>query len=1343
MSEQIHPSQFIEINYYCADPSNIDLPPLPPIKRSSTFFTGQDEYLQKLRDHFTSNIEGQRSFFLLHGLGGIGKTQICLKFIEENPDLFSDVFWIDASSEKSVEFVLTQISSTYSTSPDGRPSARSALDWISQRPNFFMVYDGLDGHYSVVEKFLPPGNGGNVMITSRNIALKKFVLSKNSMEVHGMEDEDAISLLLKSAMLDGTDDDIYNLAQQLVSQLDGIPLAIDQAGAYMHFCGGSINGYLELYTRYKDKLMQSAPGFEGASDYGTSTYGTWDISMKKMEDIAAKDNLQESVGAQSAIKLLRIFAFLDHTNIPQELFKNAAENYVKRHIEEYVYLSSSLSLLDDETVFIGNGEWDKLKFLQGIQVLLSFSLVRSHNHLYSMHLLVNAWSRNCIPKAEVTDHFYRARALLSCSIAPDWYSDNYEFCQSLAPHIRSNILHGLGLKLNSRYYDDEHARFTFVFDRAASWDEGEQLLHVHGQFGNGILESGRWDEAEKLQMDVMNARKSKLGSDHKDTLTTMSHLASTYRNQGKWDKAEKLDMDVVNGLQMGLGSDDLSSITSMGNLASSYRNQGRWDEAERLDMNVMNALKIKLGLDHPDTLTSMANLASTYWNQGRWDEAEKLEIDVMNVSKIKLGSDHPDTLTSMANLAATYWNQGRWDEAETLQMDVMNAFKTKLGSDHPSTLTSMGNLASTYRNQGKWDEAEKLEMDVMNTFNTKLGSDHPDTLTSMANLALTYENQGRWDEAEKLEMNVMNAFKIKLGSDHPDTLTSIASLASTYWNQGRWDEAEKLQMHVMNTLTSMANLASTYRNQGRWGEAEKLEMDVMNGFKGKLGSDHPDTLASMDSLASTYWNQGRWDEAEKLQMDVMNAKKAWLRPPRHSHQHGQFGINIQESGKLGSDHPSTLSTMANLASTYSNQKRWNHPDTLTSMANLATTYRNQGRWDEAEKLDIDVMNAFNTKLGSDHPHTSPAWLIWHQHKTGKTTHHSHTWPGINIQESGKETKLGSDHPDTLAIDGLASTYWNQEDHPDTLSMANLALTYGTGKHGQFGNNILESGKLGLDHTDTLIMGGIHIQTSGKVDEAVKLQMDVMNGLKSKFGSDHPDTLNMAFWHHILVSGKVGPPSLSLMANLATTYWNQGRWDEAEKLQTDVMNALKAKLGLDHTDTLISMGNLASTYRHQGRLDEAVKLQMDVMNGFKAKLGSDHPDTLNIMGILASTYWYQGRWGEAEKLQIDVMNAYKTTLGSDHPSTLIIMANLASTYRKQERWDKAERLEMDVMSARKTKISRTHDHFKDVSHQVQEQSQDVVPMHSSSGELEHLEHIAMQPGNKFIKEFKYIWRKLKC
>ena len=733
-----------------------------------------------------------------------------------------------------MEFVLTQISSAYNTSPDGRPSARSALQWISQRPDFLLVYDGADGHYSVVENFLPPGDGGNVLITSRNIGLKRIAMKENSMEVQGMEDEDAISLLLKSAMLDDTDDLIWDWARQLLSQLGGIPLAIDQAGAYMHSCGCSIDNYLKLYTRHKSKLMRDTPGFQGASDYKTSTYGTWDISMKEIKNLAESNVEWESLGANSAIKLLRIFAFLDPANIPQELFKNAAENYVTRETEETISesFSPSLRLLNNQTLFLGaDGEWDKLQFLTGIQVLLSFSFIKSHNHLYSMHLLVNAWSRNCIPRTEIMDHYERARELLSCSIDVDRNVDNYAFCKLLAPHIRSNSLHASELGLQKRYHDNEHNAFAFVFDHVGSWHEAEEILHT-----------------------MVNERKARLGSNHRSTYISMNNLATIYCCQGRWDEAEEMLVDVMKERENFLGSHHPDTIISMANLASVYSSQGRWGEAEKLQVNVVIVRKVMHGSDHPDTLSSMANLAATYTNQGRWDEASELGFNVMNASKVVLGTDHPHTLTTMHNLASTYWKQGKWDEAEELEVDVVNAFKEKLGSDHPTTLSSMSNLALTYAKQGRWDEAEKLQVDVMNAEKAKLGLEHPSTLSGMVNLALIHANHGRWNEAEKLQVDVMNAFRAKIGSDHPSALASISNLASTYNNQGRWDEAEGMQVDIMNafkakfgsdhpdTLTSMANLASTCRKQGRWDEAEKLEMDVMNARKAKLGSDHPDTL---------------------------------------------------------------------------------------------------------------------------------------------------------------------------------------------------------------------------------------------------------------------------------------------------------------------------------------------------------------------------------------------------------------------------------------------------------------------------------------------------------------------
>ncbi|KAF8318316.1 hypothetical protein F5887DRAFT_1088430 [Amanita rubescens] len=991
--------RFIEVNYQLLTSSDVDLPPLPPMKLSSTFFTGRNEYLGRLKTYFSSPVGGQRKSFLLHGLGGIGKTQICLKFVEQNADMFSDIFWIDASSESSVELGLMQIAQAYIPSAEMKHSARDALHWISQRTNWILVYDGADGHYSVVDKFLPPGNGGNILITSRNVGMKRMASKKDSMEVSCMMDEEAVSLLLESAMLNSSSDHINNLAGKLVSNLGGIPLAIDQAGAYMQSCNCNIDDYLELYIKCKEPLM-SDTGFKGASDYGTSTYGTWDVSMQTIEHMAAKDK-RHGLAAQSAIKLLRIFSFLDHTNIPEELFGNAAQNYIRRNIDEESKPGFPLSVkwLDFQTLFLNEErEWDHIQFLDGIQVLLSFSLIKSHNHLYSLHLMVHNWSRHRIPKTVTTDFCHTARALLSCSIVPDKDLDIYAFCKLLAPHIRSNSLYASELGLKNIYYADDYDSFTLVFHHIGSWIEMEKLLlvtvdqrktrlgydHHHTLISMGNLayayrNMGRLDEAEKLDKDVLNRIKSGLGSEHPDYYTTMGNLAVTYSDQGRWGEAEVVELEVMNAKKERLGSDHPETLKSMGNLASTYTSQGKWDDAEKLQVYVTNATRAKLGSGHPDTLRSMGNLASTYLNMGRWDEAESLAIDVMGVRKERLGPDHPETLISMGVLAMIYSNQGKWDEAEKLQVDAMNSTKAQLGPGHLDTLINMGNLASTYEIQGRWDEAERLQVDVINIAKAELGIDHPATLIGMGNLAMTYVGMGRWDEAENLQAEAMNAAKLKFGSDHPETLRSIGNLALIYSYQGKWDEAEKLEVEVVNakkeklgldhldTLRGINNLAMTYSRQGKWKEAEQLQIESMHTAKATLGSDHHDTLAIMENLGSTYWHQKRWNEAEELQAEVMNTTKL----------------------KLGLDHPDTLRSMGNLASTYSEQGRLDeaekleinvmngkkaklgsdHPDTLTSMGNLALTYCDQERWNESENLLVDVVNSRKVKLGPNHPDT--------------------------------------------------------------------------------------------------------------------------------------------------------------------------------------------------------------------------------------------------------------------------------------------------------------------------------------------------------------------------------------
>ncbi|KAL4889182.1 hypothetical protein BDV59DRAFT_210483 [Aspergillus ambiguus] len=190
-----------------------------------------------------------------------------------------------------------------------------------------------------------------------------------------------------------------------------------------------------------------------------------------------------------------------------------------------------------------------------------------------------------------------------------------------------------------------------------------------------------------------------------------------------------------------------------------------------------------------------------------------------------------------------------------------------------------------------------------------------------------------------------------------------------------------------------------------------------------------------------------------------------------------------------------------------------------------------------------------------------------------------------------------------------------------------------------------------------------LYSDGRYSESEELGLQVVKTGKQMLGPEHPMTLTCT-------------------ADLASTYWKQGRWKEAEELQLQV-------LGLEHPDTLTSMNSLASTYRYQGRLKEAEELQLQVMETRKQVLGSGHPKTLTSMANLASTYENQDRWNEAEELQLQVMETRKLVLGSNHPKTLTCMNNLASTYQNQGRWNEAEELQLQVMETRKLVLGTDH------------------------------------------------------
>ena len=231
--------------------------------------------------------------------------------------------------------------------------------------------------------------------------------------------------------------------------------------------------------------------------------------------------------------------------------------------------------------------------------------------------------------------------------------------------------------------------------------------------------------------------------------------------------------------------------------------------------------------------------------------------------------------------------------------------------------------------------------------------------------------------------------------------------------------SDVFQKSVEENLPWIERFGLCLFSDGRWKEAEMALMQVMGTRKRVLGLEHPDTLTSMANLAATYSNQGRWKEAEELEGQMI-----------------EMSVRV-----LGSEHPDTLTSMGRLALIYWNQgRRWEaqelglpvmenikrvfgmeHPITLFGTASLLATYLDQGRWSEAEELGIQLMQTRKRLLSAEHPDTLTSIdnLASTYRNQGRLNEAEEL--GLQVMETRKRV-LGEEHPDTLtSIANLAYT----------------------------------------------------------------------------------------------------------------------------------------------------------------------------------------------------------------------------------------------------------------------------------------------------------------------------------
>jgi tetratricopeptide (TPR) repeat protein len=827
-------------------------------------FVGRKEELSHIEDAFHGD-GSERSVVVLQGLGGIGKTQLAIKYLKIYRARYSAIFWLNGKTEYTLKQSFVAVAKRLHRQHKGSALLKTALEtediqkavlgvseWLSIQENhrWILVFDNVDNPKTPgskdpqaydVRSYFPEAYHGSIIVTTRSSSLKIGQV----ISVRKLQDiEESIMILIamsgrpnlgrgKQAEIPSkrcvTDLSADPHVRKLARELDGLPLALATAGAYLGQVSTSLEEYLGHYTGSWLKLQKTSPELLSYED--RTLYSTWNLSL---EYIMSQNEL--------AAQLLRLWAYLDNQDVWYQLLAAGRTNNPE-------WLSSTVQ--------------DELSFNHVIRLLCDHGLVEPFEGLgglsrgYSMHSCVHHWTKSVLGgKSDVE----LERTVLSCVVASiPCYKDPKRCAiqRRLLPHAIKCVE-------------------VVQYNVGLPSDHNQQYIEDLVRLGWLLSDQGKLKEAEIIFQRALDSREKVLGPEHVSTLDIVHNLGNVYAKQDKLKEAMFMHQRALQGYEKVAGPNHSSTLHTVHDLGNLYHNQGELKEAVAMYQRALHGKEKSLGPEHISTLGTVLNLGIIYQDRGQLKEAELMFQHAHDGYVKSLGPAHILTLDTVNSLATLYLDQGKLNEAETLYQRALDGYEKSLGVEHTSTLNAISNLSNLYQDQGRMKEAEVMCQRALDGFEKLLGKQHSSTLNTVNNLGTMYRDQGRFNEAEILYQRALDEYEKSLGTEHASTLRTVNNLGILYQSQYKMKDAELMYKRALDsrektlgpahksTLNTIYNLSGVYELQRRYEEAEALMRRTVEGYAKSLGLEDPQTLNAMKRLGNLLRLQDKIEEADIL-----------------------------------------------------------------------------------------------------------------------------------------------------------------------------------------------------------------------------------------------------------------------------------------------------------------------------------------------------------------------------------------------------------------------------------------------------------------------------------------------
>jgi len=685
----------------------------------------------------------------------VGKTQIALEYAYRHALEYSAVFWIGAETGEQIVASLLHIAEVLQLpgrdDKDQQRVITVVQHWFAMHEQWLLIWDNVED-LALLDRFLPSIRSGAILITTRCQVLGTLA---RGLDLPPMKHEEGTLFLLRRAkMLDSqaTSEQVrqfaartpahYAAAADLVTTMGGLPLALDQTGAYLEETHCGLPAYLDLFRNRGAVLLQQRG--EGSRDHPASVSTTFALA------IAATAQRHPAVW-----DLLRVCALLQPDAIPEELFRLGGE-----------HLGGTLQAACRDAL-----EWDRV-----IAITCGYSLLfrQPETQTLSMHRLVQAVLLNAMTKAEWER----------------WMKRVIHALDTLFPDLEQATEHGI-LRQGERLLPHT----LLCLPQAPQSLALASLAHKVAQY---LHVRGRYVEATPLYQQALHIREQTQGPDHPNVASSLKYLATHYMRQGKYAEAEPLYRQTVHVFEQALGPNHPDVARVLNNLALLYAEQGKYTEAEPLYCRAIHILEQTPGPDRHYMANVLHNLALLYQMQDKDAEAEPLHQRELHIREQTQGPDHPDMASALNILAELYRRQGKYTEAEPLYCRAIHILEQALGPDHHYVAHPLNNLALLYWAQGKYTEAEPLYLRALHLREQTLGPDHPYVAHPLHNLANLYSAQGKYEQAGSLYQRALSIREQHLGQQHPETAQILHDLAVFWQKRGKLDEALNLAERALS-----------------------------------------------------------------------------------------------------------------------------------------------------------------------------------------------------------------------------------------------------------------------------------------------------------------------------------------------------------------------------------------------------------------------------------------------------------------------------------------------------------------------------------------------------------------